>query len=307
MKVLIPVYNVDEYRKWGEKGFIDVVGTYKIGLKITKLFKIVPILKRPVFHKYFLNDWKMMLKNYDMVLIWADSLAPFLCSTIHFLAPELRIVVYYTNCCALEVSPDRFNRNYCELWSFDSEDCKKYNMKYNPICVLWAETDRLSKDQSESILQDICFLGRDKNRLSEILDLKEVFENKGLKCDFYIVKSKGRKTKKSLKAKAFLKNETMSYEDYVKMIKSSKAVLDYNVPEQSGISQRPLEALYSSKKLITNNAFIKEYNFYNKDNIFVLGIDDFEMLEGFLNTPYVLATEEIIQYYNVKSWIDRFC
>ena len=69
---------------------------------------------------------------------------------------------------------------------------------------------------------------------------------------------------------------------------------------------RPLEAMFYRKKLITNFKDIKEYDFYIKDNIFIIGEDDLNNIKNFVNTGYVDISQNIIKKYTIDGWIENF-
>ena len=71
-------------------------------------------------------------------------------------------------------------------------------------------------------------------------------------------------------------------------------------------SWRALEAMFYRKKLITNFKDIKEYDFYKKDNIFIIGEDDLNNIKNFVNTGYVDIPENIIKKYTIDGWIENF-
>ena len=302
MKVLHLTYNeyVETRSKWGSE-YINVAGIYKIGVKITKLFRLFPFLKYPFFMKLFLGEWKKNIGEFDTILLWADRTAPALCNTIHSITPKIRIIAYYVNCCALEVSPDAFDTSICELWSFDPEDCRKYNLRYNPPFTIYFNGVE-SDNYTLFVKNDIYFLGRDKGRLQDLIELQRKFENLGLKCSFHIVESRESKFKENKK----YFSDFISYSKSIEQIKASKAILDWNVEKQAGITQRPLESIYLRKKLITNNIYIRKYDFYNKNNVFIIGIDDFSKLKEFLDSPYQELSKEIVDNYTVNAWITRF-
>ena len=62
--------------------------------------------------------------------------------------------------------------------------------------------------------------------------------------------------------KSLSSNEIVSYYD------RSNIVLDISHPGQSGLTMRTFETIGAGKKLITTNADIKNYPFYNPENIF---------------------------------------
>ncbi len=86
----------------------------------------------------------------------------------------------------------------------------------------------------------------------------------------------------------------------------SKSILDFVSIGQSGLTIRPLEALFLKKKLITNDKFIKNFDFYHPDNVFILGKDKMEYLSDFLEKPFIEIEESITSKYDFSNWIKRF-
>ena len=46
--------------------------------------------------------------------------------------------------------------------------------------------------------------------------------------------------------------------------------------------------------------------FYNANNIFVLGIDKLENLKIFMDKPYENIEQKVIDYYDFNEWLKRF-
>lgn len=64
--------------------------------------------------------------------------------------------------------------------------------------------------------------------------------------------------------------------------------------------------MFYKKKLITNFIKIEEYDFYNKNNIFIIGKDNIECINDFLEKPYKDINEKIVNRYLPKGWIENF-
>ncbi|MFH4210110.1 lipopolysaccharide biosynthesis protein, partial [Acinetobacter baumannii] len=62
-------------------------------------------------------------------------------------------------------------------------------------------------------------------------------------------------------------------DEIIKLYAKSNVILDISHPGQSGLTMRTFEAIGAGKKLITTNLNIKEYPFYNSDNIFIISRD----------------------------------
>jgi hypothetical protein len=100
--------------------------------------------------------------------------------------------------------------------------------------------------------------------------------------------------------------ERISYDEILTYISKSKTILDYVSEKQTGMTIRPLEALFFRKKLLTNDRSIVNRDFYKKENIFVIGIDDLKNLPYFLSYPYIELEKETRDYYDFNQWLERF-
>jgi hypothetical protein len=71
-------------------------------------------------------------------------------------------------------------------------------------------------------------------------------------------------------------------ERFVEMMETSNAVFDFANHAQSGFTMRTMENLCAGKKIITNNAMVKETDFYSEDRFFVFKGLEFEGVSEFL-------------------------
>lgn len=177
------------------------------------------------------------------------------------------------------------NINGFTLATFDEHDAKQYGMHlYNQF---FRKDNNVNEKGDEPY--DFYFIGYAKNREQDLLRLKEQLKN--FRVLFKIV-HRG--------------DEAISYEESVKNIMHSKCIVEYVQHNQSGMTLRPLEALFYNKKLITNNSNTINYDFYCPENVFILGKDKFEDLNVFLETPCRITTRELVEKYCVKSWFNHF-
>ena len=72
---------------------------------------------------------------------------------------------------------------------------------------------------------------------------------------------------------------------------------------QQGLTFRVFEAMGFRKKLITTNADIVNYDFYNANNIFVWTEDSKEIPDAFFETDYEELPEEIFKKYSLENWL----
>ena len=145
---------------------------------------------------------------------------------------------------------------------------------------------------SDDIRSDIYFIGRDKGRVDQINNIKKIANENRLLCDFNILRDND--------------NKIIPYKEIKNKIKSTKCILEINKDNQIGLTLRALEGLFFEKKLITNNKSIKEIDFYNKNNIFVIGEDNWKDLSDFVNDPYDISVNIYKKEYELERWINNF-
>lgn len=186
-----------------------------------------------------------------------------------------------------------------EIWTFDKNDCEKYNLNYNnQISYKIGEFPELE------IEQDIFFCGKDKKRVEVLDNLKEILEKQKISFKFLLSPDKKNiYTKEQMK---YLLKHEIQYEMIIKNELSSKCILDLVQEGQGGITWRPLEAMFYEKKMITNYKEIVQYDFYRKENIFILGKDNLDELKIFVNGLYQKLPNCLLEKYQYNSWIDNF-
>ncbi len=113
--------------------------------------------------------------------------------------------------------------------------------------------------------------------------------------------------------------EPFSPETIRNLCRDSKAVLDLAHEQQQGLTMRTMETLGIKRKLVTNNIYLKDYEFYNETNDYVLTdlaakADEAEKTGDYsafvlpdvdwLDEPYA-EDESIRKKYSIHAWIDN--
>ena len=245
------------------------------------LFKLIKKIKI-----FILGKWKKEINKYDKFIIFESLYNEKVTKKIKRTKKENKVILYFWNYIDDNNKYILNDKNIDEFWTFDKNDAQKYNMKYNPQFYI-----KNIKIQGEQNKYDVLFLGRPKTRKKDIIDLEKKLREEGIQTNFKIIENE---------------KDYVSYDEYLKMIAESKCILDYNQEGQVGLSLRPMEALFLEKKLITNNTDIKNYDFYDNDNIFILGEDNINEIKEFINKPYKKIDQDIIDYYNFDQWLKRF-
>ncbi|RCW53392.1 hypothetical protein [Halanaerobium sp. ST460_2HS_T2] len=247
------------------------------------------------YENVWYNNWKNEISNYDTILIHASSITMHLPEWIKSKNSDIKVILWYWNPVTKRTVPTEKIRKYCEVWSFNYKDCEKYNMNYNSQYYFKSMTLPENK-----IDYEIFFIGSDKGRAKIIDGLHENID-KNISTNFNVVTNNSN----NIKNKNII-SDKMSYDEILYNISKSKSILEILQSTQSSPSLRTFEALFFSKKLITNNKNIINYDFYHPNNIFIIGENKLQNLKGFLSLPYKNISQEIIDSYDINLWFKRF-
>ncbi|WP_294236378.1 hypothetical protein [uncultured Chryseobacterium sp.] len=199
---------------------------------------------------------------------------------------------------------DRFPSAYKKIdlfdrfFVFDKTDHKK-NEKLIPITNFYFD-DIPAKANTI----DAYFIGTYmESRMGTIIKLAKKFKNLGLNTSINLIAKTPKKLKNIDLGIVNLTNRPVSFKENIINSSKSRIILDFVNDVHHGISMRTFESIGFRKKLITNNLLVKDYDFYNPSNIFVIENDNFEGIEDFINTSYENLPEDIYDKYSFKSWI----
>ena len=189
-----------------------------------------------------------------------------------------------------------------EILSFDKSDCERYNLRFhNQIIPVIKNLDIKINDK-----KSIYFCGYDKGRVLLLKKLGRIFLSYGLRPCFDIVPGKDGYVDNKGCESFIHKCKSKSYLDFLTSELSHGAILEVVQSGQHGITWRPIEAAVYKRKLITNFKDIKNYDFYNPQNIFVIGEDNYDDLVSFLSSEFQEIPPKIIDQYCFDGWLASF-
>lgn len=280
------------------RGGVVSSGYKRINLLLRVIRKYHFKFRLPFQHMWY-SKFDKRLEEKSTIIIFD---AAFNDNFIKYISKKLtdkKIILWYWNPIRNSIDPSKLENYNVEKWSYSLEDCKVYNLKYNTT-FYFQELVKFT-DSDSNLSSDVCFIGRDKGRLNLLLKYKEKFESLELKTNFYITPTKWYELRKN---KIYKKN--IEYDQIIEIIKNSKAILDIVQSQSDGLTLRAMESIFFRKKLITNNKIIKKYDFYSKDNIFVLSEDNLDDLTKFIGSPYKNIPNYIVKKYEFQEWLNRF-
>lgn len=199
-------------------------------------------------------------------------------------------------------------------FSFDTEDVRRYpSFVFRPLfyCDEY-ETDKATT--MDDCRYDLCFIGTiHSDRYAFIHKIekqaaqagKSFFVYKYLQAIFVYYFFRLTKNEFVGTHARDFEYQKMSASAVADIVDISRAVLDIQHPNQTGLTIRTLEIMGMKKKLITANKAIQGYDFFNENNILVVDRNNPQIDFHFLETPFCDIPSEIYSHYSVKSWIEE--
>jgi hypothetical protein len=189
---------------------------------------------------------------------------------------------------------DKFDIKY----SFDSGDCKKYGFQKIENFHFFDHTE------FPEPTHDLVFLGTLDNRIDGLKSILNRIENKNMTVKAYLYVPPNKILIEHPNIEKL--DKIIPFKDSGKFAASGKIILDIGHSNQQGLSFRVYEAMALGKKLITTNQHIRDYEFYNENNVFIIdNVYDFEIPKAFFSAPYVPLASEIVKKYHIESWVKR--
>lgn len=190
---------------------------------------------------------------------------------------------------------------FTKFYVFDKKDLSQKNKTY-PTTNFYFDCykDLLHNKEPK---YDLFFIGSYDSRVPKLISICEILHNKGYKLHIVLFCHSGEEPKKYPFIKYY--NTPFSYYENLQMVADSKCILDLHHDSlHTGLSFRTFEALGFDKKLITTNTIIKDYDFYESQNIFHLDENtDFSTIDDFLKSDYIEIDPVIKKKYSFTNWI----
>lgn len=183
------------------------------------------------------------------------------------------------------------------FYCYDKGTCSRYGLKFNTIMY-----DKQLHLPDNKIECDMFFLGFLKDRKEKMVTLYEAMTKGGLNSRFVIV------GKRDDNLPFDFRENYVNYYDYLSMLSRSRAILDISQRGQDGYSMRVMEAIFFDKKLITTNEYVRNSDFFDKNNIYVIDLEkiDTDEIKHFFELEFHPYPESVKNYYSFEEWLNRF-
>lgn len=293
------LFNDDMFIYTGNKLLLKKGILYKSNSIINKILRNLPFrISRKSLNVDILNT----INSSDIIIMFDCVCKKGICKYLKIKFPDKKFIIYFRNKISSikkkNIDVSLLKKWKFELWSYNLLDCKNYNMYlgnqfFNEI---YLNNESLINNNE---IYDTIFIGSIKNRLSIIKKIHKILENKQLRNFFYLVPYSQEYYDKNIN------NQYLDYINYLQILNKSNSIIDIVSKENYGLTLRPIEALFFKKKLITNYIDINKYDFYNSNNVFIIGKDNFDDILDFMHEPYNEISDDIIIKYSFNYWLEN--
>lgn len=244
----------------------------------------------------------------DYILICrGEAFTPYTINHLREAFPGVKVLLYLWDvmheCAMNDVVPA------CDkAMSFDPEDAIKNGLGFRPTFYV---NDYLEVKEIGDNSHDLCFVGTLYSpRHLLIKRLMKTFAEQGLDFFTYLyVPGILMYIKESIVNFPFMSIRKVQFKpltipDTIQMLNNCKCILDLNPPYQTSLSTRAHEAMAARRKYVTTNAAIKDYEYYNPNNILIIDIENPIIPKEFLNSPYEAPDKDVLYKYSVGGLVD---
>lgn len=226
--------------------------------------------------------------------------------------PQTQFILYMWDSISNKKSTVDYLPLFDFVFSFDKNDCREYSgIYFRPLFYL---NEYKEIAHFGSFEYDFSFIGTaHSDRYVLIQKMQNQIENFHFSTYWYLFLQNWKlfiwsKLTNSAFSKAKLHDfhyVSLSKKAVLDVIKKSRIVIDIQHPKQSGLTMRAIEMLGANRKLITTNASIKEYDFYQEDNILVVDRNNPVISDEFCLANYKLVEDDIYYKYSLDGWLEE--
>ena len=198
------------------------------------------------------------------------------------------------------------------VFSFDPKDCEKYQLEFLPL--FYTDQYRIIKeDRKDKVYDLVSICTAHPIRYPLLNGLKKYCQDNKIRLFSYLyLATPLLYIYNKFFVKAFRKAKVREFHfkplgenEIINIMSKTKAVFDICNENQNGLTIRTIETVGAGKKLITTNKMIKEYDFYNPNNIYILSDDNFMGIHKFLKIKNEKIDNNIYRTYSLEYWVTK--
>lgn len=267
---------------------------------------------RPEIRKYYRKFIQQSGdKEYDyIIVVKGEAVNEEIIDLLREAYPAACLVLYLWDSIANIPDCEKRMRLYDRVLTFDPQDAKDYQLIFRPLFFgkEYGEQPR----EGGNYKYDFSFIGTAHTVRPRIVkQLEKSCIHRSTKAFSYlflphpIVYFYNKVFNRDYRGiqKKDIKFQSLKAEEIIKIYRDSRCILDIEHQRQRGLTMRTIELVGMQKKIITTNAEVKVYDFYNPKNICVIDRKNPVLDQEFLETTYEDIPEDIYRKYSVAQWV----
>lgn len=254
--------------------------------------------KKPYLKERYFFQMVSKFETIDYLLVNRPDILPSSVLNKALEKAEVSKLLLWDSLEKVPVSKEIWQR-FDQIYSFDKRDCETYGfIKINNFHFYKAE------ENDPPINNDALFLGTVDSRIKDLEKLMDYLIRQGLNAQAVLHVPREREL--TFQANVTVLDKIVPFNKSDVFAKSTRIIIDLAHKNQVGLSFRVYEAMALGKKLITTNVHIKNYDFYDDRNIFVIeDINNIVIPPSFFEENYFSLSPYLVEKYSIKSWVEE--
>ena len=248
--------------------------------------------------------------RYDTILVLnGQTLSARLRSELRTRFPTARMVLYMWDSQRNRPGMADDLQRFDAAFTFDADDARRFGMRLRPLFF----GPRFELPPSETFEHHLCFIGTAHTDRYAVVNRLRRSLPPGLRSFWYLYLQAPWVLQAYRLSKPAMRHARRDEFHFTPMAKSrlgevfaaSRAILDIEHPQQRGLTMRTLETLGAHKKLVSTNAQVRDYDFYDPRNICVIDRNAPRLPEDFLASPLVPWPQALYHRYSLRGWVQE--
>ena len=275
--------------------------------------RVSPRLTMPAANAFYAREMqRIAAPRYDLILvIQGECIFEPTLRMLRAAYPAARRVFYTWDSVSNKPRSRKQMPLYDECLSFDQADAKRWNMRFRPLFF----TPGFERAAPPDPTWDVSFIGTihsDRYRIikaiaAQLDDPARAYWYLYLQAPWMYGLRKAFTHTIDGAQRAEFRFAPLARAQVQRVFGGSRALLDIEHPAQNGLTMRTVEALGSQTKLVTTNAGVQAYDFFDPANIAVIDRDAPRIPPGFLTTPFKPVPEAVLARYRLATWVREVC
>lgn len=293
---------------FNERVFVSTLG--KIFVRLGIRFLINKAIKQ--HYEYILDCAKKQAYDY-LFVVSPETMDKNFVSSLKAVNPHIKTILYMWDSISNKKNSDKLIPVFDRVMTFDPSDKALYpEVEFLPLFYV---PEFLNKAKpSSDVKYSVAFVGTvhsDRYKLVTAISKQLIKPNQSPFLFFYCP-SKFLYILKKIFTSEFngvnisdVSFKPLSKSEVFYALSLSRVIIDIEHPSQKGLTMRTIEMLASGRKLVTTNAEVVNYDFYNESNICVVNRENPVIPETFIKSEYVPVSPDLIDNYSLSSWLDK--